>query len=197
MQRDLQHTTTVLGGAGGGDDSRLSLSVSHAAQSIRAQTSTTAPTGLDALREKARHALKKLDKHCDGVAKMEATYQQILDTMKGKLKYEDANSERRKKIESYVATIVGLQNASTLKAVRNRLGQLKAEEADAVLQFTMRLKALLETTDNDNRSMASELEDSSKKLTQLMSGLQKLEPGRSIPPSLRSSTGGPNPAANN
>lgn len=169
----------------------MSLSVSGIAPSTK---TATAASGLDALREKVKHGLRKLERHCEGVGKIEATYQQILESMKGKLKLEPIGSERRKKIESYVATVAALQEGSTLKAVRERLGLLKADEADLVLQFTQRMKALLETCDRDNKGMAVELEESSKKLTQLMSGLQKLEPGKTIPPSLRSSSGGPNPA---
>ena len=187
MQRDIQQAAA--------EESRMSMSVSGIAPSTKTAGGTVgASSGLDALREKVKHALRKLERHCEGVDKMEAGFQQILETMKGKLKYEAPTSERRKKIESYLATVTALQEGSNLKAVRERLGQLKAGEADLVLQFTQRMKALLETADRDNKGMAVELEESSKKLTQLMSGMQKLEPGKTIPPSLRSSTGGPNPA---
>jgi hypothetical protein len=138
---------------------------------------------LDALREKAHTLIKKLTLLYKEASKIDSAYEGTIDLMRGWSK--TTNSSKKDYIESMLQGLDDMNDSVDVKVYKEKIAVFKHTELQIVTSCQQNFKALCEALETDIEALSTGLVAKSKKLSQLKVEMDKIEPGKQIPATLK------------
>jgi hypothetical protein len=152
-------------------------------QSMRSEKATGVVGILDPLREKVLQLLKKLRSYYKQAAKIDSAYEGTLSLMKGWVK--STGSNKRGEIEQLIGKLEAMKDAQDFSTYKEKIISHKILEEKIVSSAQNGLKSICEAVESDIRNIEQEIINKSKKLSYLKVEMDKVEPGKQIPATLR------------
>lgn len=140
---------------------------------------------LDSLREKAHSLIKKLTLLYKEASKIDLAYDGTLDLMKGWTK--TSNSSRKEYIDKLIEGLESMVDTVDIKSYKDKIAMFKQNETLIISSCQQNFKALCDALEVDIDTLSTGIVTKSKKLSQLKTEMDKIEPGKQIPATLRAS----------
>jgi hypothetical protein len=140
---------------------------------------------LDALREKTHSLIKKLTLLYKEASKIDSAYDGTVDLMKGWSK--TTISSRKEHIDKLLDGLEAIADTVDIKSYKDKIAVFKQNEAMIITNCQQNFKALCDALELEIEGLSTGIVTKSKKLSQLKTEMDKLEPGKQIPATLRAS----------
>lgn len=152
------------------------------AMSISSSTVTKQGPLLDSMLDRCHQLIKKLTLLYKEAAKIDSAYDGTLSLMKGWTK--TTNSSKKALIEQLLKSLELIKDTVDAKEFKDKIANYKHNEQLVITNCQHNIKALCEALEDDIAQLSNAVVEKSKKLTQLKSEMDKMEPGKQIPATL-------------
>lgn len=127
--------------------------------------------------------IKKLTLLYKEASKIDMAYDGTVDLMKGWSK--TTNSSRKEYIDKLLEGLDALADTVDIKGYKDKIAVFKQNEALIITNCQQNFKNLCDALEVDIDALSTGIVAKSKKLSQLKTEMDKLEPGKQIPATLK------------
>lgn len=138
---------------------------------------------LDTLKDKAHSLLKKLTLLYKEASKIDSAYNGTIDLMKGWSK--STNSSKKDFIDKLLHNLESFVDTVDVKSYKDKIAVFKQREATLITECQQNFRNLCESLETEIAALSESLVSKSRRFAQLKAEMDKVEPGKQIPATLK------------